>query len=64
MEHSQNFTDTIWILFWDIENEKWVVGPLGQTNAILLRFLRAKKARIHLTELLCLDISSLLVTFG
>ena len=21
------FTDTIWILFWDIE--KWIVGPLG-----------------------------------
>jgi hypothetical protein len=40
----QNFTDTIWkvkgvwvfswILLWDIENEKWTVGPHGQ--AIIL----------------------------
>ena len=38
--HSQNFKGTIWIvqgvwffsriLFFDIENEKWIVGPRGQ----------------------------------
>ena len=43
MGHSQNFTDTIWIvqgvwffsriLFWNIE--KWMFGPLGQANSPL-----------------------------